>query len=325
MSIYRRVFGTYLPFWKPTVLAMLLTLASTAFNLLRVWPFPFLVDHVLRQDGPHRTIILGRDYSATPIPVLVLALCGLIVLFHLLGSLLNLWTTLIFVRVGLQSLLQLRTRLYAYLHSLPLKFHDQRRTADSSFRVAYDSQAIQSIYAKGTFIFQSVIGLALTFMLMWRLDRELSLLSLAVVPVMMLTMYVYANRIRAHSTTIQESESALLTVAQEGLSSVRMVQAFGREEYEVQLFQHDRARQPRGQSPADGRDHEKLAGGRHHHGREHGRHLLLRLAARARRHALAGQSHPDLELPADALLAAGGAHESRLGAGRLRRCRAALF
>ena len=71
---------------------------------------------------------------------------------------------------------------------------------------------------------------------MWRLDWQLSLLSLAVVPVMMVAMYLYSARIRSHSTAIQERESALLTVAQEGLSSVRMVQAFGREEYEVQQF-----------------------------------------------------------------------------------------
>ena len=54
-------------------------------------------------------------------------------------------------------------------------------------------------------------------------------------------MYFYANRIRTQSTAIQERESAVLTVAQEGLSSIRMVQAFGREEYEVEQFQQPRA------------------------------------------------------------------------------------
>src|SRR5215213_206719 len=149
MSIYRRVIAYYRPFWRPTLLATLLTLISTAFNLLKVWPFAFLIDHVLKS-APNRgpVIILGRDYSDWPVSTLILALCSLIVLFHVLGGLLNLFTTLTFVRVGLHALLRLRTQLYAYLHSLPLKFHDQRRTADSSFRVAYDSQSIQSFYAK---------------------------------------------------------------------------------------------------------------------------------------------------------------------------------
>ena len=80
-------------------------------------------------------------------------------------------TNYIFVKVGLQALLSLRTELYAYLQSLSLKFHDARRSADSSFRVAYDSQAIQTIYNKGfTNIFGSVITLIGTFFIMVRLD-----------------------------------------------------------------------------------------------------------------------------------------------------------
>jgi ATP-binding cassette subfamily B protein len=238
MSIYRRVIAYYRPYWKPTLLATLLTLGSTAFNLLKVWPFAFLIDTVLKTGGTsaRTVVVLGHDFSHWPLPRLILTLCALMVAFHVLGGVLNFITTLTFVRVGLHALLRLRTQLYAYLHSLPLKFHDQRRTADSSFRVAYDSQSIQSFYAKGTFIFQSVVGLVSTFLVMWRIDWQLSLLSLAVVPAMMGAMYVYANRIRRQSTAIQEQESALLTVAQEGLSSIRMVQAFGREEHEVQQF-----------------------------------------------------------------------------------------
>ncbi|HEV7402295.1 MAG TPA: ABC transporter transmembrane domain-containing protein, partial [Chthoniobacteraceae bacterium] len=236
MSIYRRVAIYYRPFWAPTAAATLLTLASTVFNLLRVWPFAYIVEHFLRTGpaGPGAAVILGHDFSNIPNSTFLLLLCGAMVVFHLLGGLLNLVTTLVFVRVGLQALLRMRTDIYAYLHSLPLKYHDQRRSGDSSFRVAYDSQAIQSFYAKGTFIFQSIVGLVGTFAVMWKIDAQLSLISLAVVPFMMCVMYLFADRIRRQSTTIQERESALLTIAQEGLSSIRMVQAFGREEHEVQ-------------------------------------------------------------------------------------------
>jgi ATP-binding cassette subfamily B protein/subfamily B ATP-binding cassette protein MsbA len=55
-------------------------------------------------------------------------------------------------------------------------------------------------------------------------------------------IYFFANRIRKQSTAIQEYESAVLAQAQEGLSSIRMVHAFGREEFEVSQF-HQQARQ----------------------------------------------------------------------------------
>jgi ATP-binding cassette subfamily B protein/subfamily B ATP-binding cassette protein MsbA len=155
---------------------------------------------------------------------------------YFLSGVLNLVTNMIFVRVGLQSLLKLRTELYAYLQALPLKYHDARRSADSSFRVAYDSQAIQSIYSKGSFIVSSVVTLAGTLVVMMRIDWTLTLVALGILPFVVLAIYYFAQRIRSQSTAIQERESDVLAVAQEGLSSIRMVHAFGREDFEVAQF-----------------------------------------------------------------------------------------
>jgi ATP-binding cassette, subfamily B, bacterial len=164
------------------------------------------------------------------------------VVIQLLWSLLSLASNYMFVKIGLQSLLRLRTELYAHLQRLSLKFHDTRRSADSSFRVAYDSQSVQTIYNKGfTNIVGSGVTLIGTFAVMLRLDWQLTLLSLAIVPLLIGTIYFFAKRIRTESTTIQEQESALLTQTQEGLSSIRMVHAFGREEFEVSQF-HQQAR-----------------------------------------------------------------------------------
>src|SRR5207253_1655054 len=125
------------------------------------------------------------------------------------------------------------------LQRLSLKYHDARRSTDSSFRVAYDSQSIQTIYNKGfTNIFGSIVTLIGTFIIMVQLDWQLTLLSLAIVPLIVGTIYIFAHRIRRESTSIQEQESAVLTQAQEGLSSIRMVHAFGREEFEVRQFHH---------------------------------------------------------------------------------------
>ena len=166
-----------------------------------------------------------------------------LIAIQLLWGILNFITNYLFVKVGLQALLKLRTDLYAYLQSLSLKYHDARRSSDSSFRVAYDSQSVQTIYNKGlTSIFGSIITLIGTFAIMVRLDWQLTLLSLAVVPAVVGAIYFFANRIRRQSTFIQEQESAVLTQAQEGLSSIRMVHAFGREDFEVRQF-HQQARE----------------------------------------------------------------------------------
>src|SRR5437588_7895091 len=228
MSTYRRVLAYYRPFSAQTALGLILSLAAIGLSLLKPWPFKIIVDDILGRSPNAR---FGNS------PDLIPLLCLALVAIQLLWGLLNLASNYLVVKIGLQALLKLRTDLYAYLQSLSLKYHDARRSSDSSFRVAYDSQSIQTIYNKGfTNIFGSVIMLFGTFCVMLRIDWQLTLLSLGIVPAIVAAIYFFAHRIRRDSTTIQEQESALLAQAQEGLSSVRMVHAFGREEWEVRQF-----------------------------------------------------------------------------------------
>jgi ATP-binding cassette subfamily B protein len=228
MSIYRRVLRYYRPFLWETIFGLLLSLLGIGLNLLKPWPFKIIVDDFLRA-GPN----IRRDWRFW-----ILLLCAALIGIQLLWGIINWITNYLFVKIGLQALLKLRTDLYSYLQSLSLRFHDARRSSDSSFRVAYDSQSIQTIYNKGfTNIFASIITLIGTFVIMLRLDWQLTLVSLCVVPLVVGAIYIFAHRIRRESTTIQEQESAVLAQAQEGLSSIRMVHAFGREEFEVRQFQ----------------------------------------------------------------------------------------
>jgi len=238
MSVHRRALAYFRPNLAATVVAMVLTLVGNAFNLLRPWPLAFIVDKLLpaSANGTHGLSIWGHDLGGWSLPTILMIVCSLMVVLHILAGGIGYVTSIITLRVGLHAILRMRTELYAYLHSLPLKFHDERRSSDSSFRVAYDTQSIQSIYSRWFFVFQSAITLGATFATMWAFDYQIALLSLLVVPFMVLAIYLYAKRIREQSTQIAEQESAVLTAAQEGLSSVKMVQAFGREDHEVGQF-----------------------------------------------------------------------------------------
>jgi ATP-binding cassette subfamily B protein len=228
MSIYRRVLRYYRPFLWQTIFGLCLSLFGIGLNLLKPWPFKIIVDDFLRAGSAIRA-----DWRKW-----VLLLCLALVGLQLLWGIINWITNYLFVKIGLQALLTFRTDLYAHLQRLSLTFHDARRSSDSSFRVAYDSQSIQTIYNKGfTNIFGSVITLIGTFVIMLQLDWQLTLVSLGIVPLVVGSIYLFAHRIRRESTSIQEHESAVLAQAQEGLSSIRMVHAFGREEFEVRQFQ----------------------------------------------------------------------------------------
>ena len=241
-SISRRVFRYFRPLLRPTVAGLGLTFVTTLISLLQPWPFKIIIDELL----PGSAHFQAGAFTHTIAPWLggpwdvrsnVLLLAGLLIAFHLVNGLLGLATAYLYIKVGLRALLQLRTDLFTTLNNLSLKFHDARRSADSSFRVAYDSQSLQTFYNKGfTNVFASGFMLVSTFAIMWSLDWVLTLLSLGVVPFVMWALKHYAGRIREESTAIQESESAVLQTVQEGMSSIRVVQAFGRERETVDGF-----------------------------------------------------------------------------------------
>lgn len=241
MSIYLRTLRYFRAFRGQTLFAVILMAGGIALNLLKPWPFKYIVDGLLPGDAAHGSAeardFIARWFGWTDASGAVLALCGALVVISLLSGLVNMFSNALLIRIGLKALLHLRSQLYSCLQALPLQFHDARRSSDSSFRVAYDSQSIQTIYNKGfATIFGAVVTLVSALVIMLRMDWRLTLVSMAVLPPVVWAIRHYGDRIRRESTTIQERESDLLATAQEGLGSIRMVQAFGRESFEVRQF-----------------------------------------------------------------------------------------
>lgn len=237
MNIYVRALRYFRPFFRPTLGGVVLTLISIGFNLLKPWPFKYIVDGVLDTaagTAEAREFVVRWFGGGSPA---IFWLCLAMVGISLLAAFVNLAASYLFLHVGLRALLKLRTDLYTALQSLPLKFHDARRSSDSSFRVAYDSQSIQTIYNKGfANVLSSLVMLVATFVVMVRMNWPLALTALLILPFVVWAIRHYAARVRQQSTTIQERESDLLTLAQEGLSQIRMVHAFGREAFEIRQF-----------------------------------------------------------------------------------------
>jgi ATP-binding cassette subfamily B protein len=239
MTLYRRVIGYYRPYLGTISFSLGLLVVSVAFNLLKYWPIAWAIDHVVKIGGVKAdpgSLVNWHGFTFTAWQGAIDAGIALVTIYILAG-LLGFWRNYVSIEIGLKALLQLRTQLYSYLQYLPLHFHDQRRSGDSTFRVAYDSQAVQTFFNRGfDAIFGSVITLLMTFGYMLALDWVLALISLCILPPLWATIYLFSARVRRQTTTLQQEESDVLARASEGLTSIRIVHAFGQEEFEVREF-----------------------------------------------------------------------------------------
>ena len=234
MNLYRRVIGYYRPYLGTICFSLVLLVIGVGFSLLKYVPVQWVIDHVIKAGADGK--VHWQGFTMSPGQAALAAAVAMVVIY-LLAGLLAFWRNYVSIEIGLKALLQLRTQLYSYLQYLPLHFHDRRRSGDSTFRVAYDSQAIQTFYNRGfDTIFGSVITLLMTFGLMTAMDPVLAGVSLLIVPLLWITIYFFSARVRRQTTTLQQEESDVLARASEGLTSIRIVHAFGQEEYEVREF-----------------------------------------------------------------------------------------
>ena len=131
-----------------------------------------------------------------------------------------------------------RDDLYSHLHSLSLAFFLRRNTGEIVSRVTAD---VDALGAAVTDLFRNalrepftIVGLiAVLLLIHW----QLALASLVIFPMTVIPIVKFGQKIRRRGTRVLERRAELSTVLQEGITGIRIVQAFGMEAYERRRFQ----------------------------------------------------------------------------------------
>jgi subfamily B ATP-binding cassette protein MsbA len=140
--------------------------------------------------------------------------------------------------VGQSVMHDLRQTLYHHIHRLSLAEHDEKRTGDLIGRVTTDIEAIQAFITTALLgILSSVLTLLGIIGIMLYLNWRFTLISLAIAPALFAVVYVFTRRIKKASRDVRKKESELLSIVQEVFTSIRVVKAFAREDYEERRFE----------------------------------------------------------------------------------------
>ncbi len=204
----------------------------SAGELLKPWPLKIVVDNVLTGTP----IAWGPAARWPPQTLLLAATLGLVLLYVVLAALgtLNNATT---IKIGQGMVNQFRLDLYQHLQRLSLKFHTSRDVGDLLYRVTADAFAIQTLSMNGVFpIITSIVLFAGMVVVMGRMDWLLTVVALAICPVIFLGISLLGRRINAIATDARQKESRLYTITQRGISAIRVIQAFTTEDEEAKQF-----------------------------------------------------------------------------------------
>src|SRR6516165_5085218 len=193
-----------LPYLAPyrwlAVWALLQVFLIAGFELLKPWPLQVVIDNVLGgKPFPFSAL------TSSPAQLLLLACAGIVVVHVGAGALtlLHNYTT---IRVGQQMVNDLRGALYAHLQRLSLAFHSRQRVGDLLYRITADSFAVQAMIMNG------------------------------VLPILSAVISGFNQKIVDIATQVRNTESRVYSVVQWAMSSIKLVQAFTKEEEEHRRF-----------------------------------------------------------------------------------------
>ena len=132
----------------------------------------------------------------------------------------------------------MRDQLFGHIERLPYAWHARHRTGDIIQRCTSDIDTMKRFVSEQmTSIFRILVLLALSLGFMISMNWKLTLIAMAPVPWIILRSFYFHKKIGAAFLDCDENEGKLSAMAQENLTGVRVVRAFGRERYEKDRFE----------------------------------------------------------------------------------------
>lgn len=226
------------PHWKVLAVALLAVVGETAADVMEPWPITIVVDNVLQGKRLHGTLemIVSALFGQNSSSLLLFAL-GLVVLVAIIGGVSQYVEKYLTTSVSQWVAHDMRMLLYQRIQRLSLAEHGKARVGDLVIRVTKDIDAIQD------FIDQALIGMVVAVLtligmvsvMLW-VNWRFTLIGLSIAPVLFTFVYLYSRKIKAASRAVKKRESELMSGVAEKLTSIQVIQAFAREDFEDRWF-----------------------------------------------------------------------------------------
>ena len=223
-SSYIRLLGYCRPYKTRLAAALTCMILSALFGIIPPWLIKNIVDDVL----------INKDYT-----ILNLLSFGIVVLY-ILKAVFGYGHMYLMTWVGQKVVIDIRLELYDHTQRLSLSKLYSKRSGEFLSRITNDVATLQSILASVVvdFVVQGFTFVGIIFFLLY-INWKLTLVTFVVTPLAVLVIDRASSKLREVGRVIQEKLAMVAAIAQEALSSIRIVRAFVTEEKEYARFRDE--------------------------------------------------------------------------------------
>src|SRR5215475_11362300 len=236
-GVYRWALGYLRPYRKRLFIFLFISVVEIVSGLLLPWPMKFIVDHALGSE-PASGLMAGVIGFLGANRVAMLALgCAAYLIFHYSSEFISVAHTQMQQSIGQRLIFDLRRQMFGHMQSLSLRYHLKRGPGETIYHIENDSYCVESLSLGGVLpMISSAVTLGAMFLVLLRINWQVALLSLLVVPFLLWVNNHYSERIVDRSERVKTLEAGLINLFHEVFTSIRVVKAFGRESHEQQRF-----------------------------------------------------------------------------------------
>src|SRR6516225_4580060 len=239
---WRGIAGLLEPHSKLLAFGLVAVLGEGVANLLDPWPLKLAFDTFGNKGLGHGlnrwvTSAIGSN-KATILAFAAFAVIGI----ALLDAVCFYTDKHLTTTVGQWVMHDLRRMLYSHIQHLSLDYHKKKQTGELISRLTSDIDAIQSFIVSNMLSFL-VDGITLLGMvgIMFYLNWRFTLIALSVAPLLFAVTYSYTRRTKKATREVRKKESEIVSRLQEVLSSIGLVKALAREDYEQRRLEEESA------------------------------------------------------------------------------------
>jgi ABC-type multidrug transport system fused ATPase/permease subunit len=214
------------------LLAMLLQMVATVAT---PWPLKVILDNVVGEHKlPHWLDDFLRPFmsSGTKMQIAAAAAIALVVIAAV-GAIASYVANYYTTSVGQWVANDLRMRTYDHLQKLSLNYYNTHEMGTLLSTITADVQTIQAFASSSTLgIVVDLLTIVGMLVIMFWLNWDFTLIAVAVTPFMLLLISRFKKAVKKATKEVRKQQSKIVAVVQQGLESMKVVKAFGRQDLE---------------------------------------------------------------------------------------------